>query len=343
MTKCEGEPGARRVWRRADRSIQAKVTEVTSIGQTGLEVFPLCLGGNVFGWTADRDESFAVLDAYFEAGGNFIDTADSYSQWLPSHVGGESERLIGEWLRSRGVRDRMIIATKVGQLDGFRGLAPGNIKRAAEGSLERLGVDHIDLYYAHVPDPGVPIERSLAAFDELIRDGKVRAIAASNFNADQLGESLAASSLEGLARFEALQPQYNLIDRQEYEGPLRELCRREQISCIPFYGLASGFLTGKYRPGGPQVDSRRTGRASAYLEDPRAIPILDALDEVASAHDSTPAAVALAWLLAQPTVAAPIASARTPEQVSALIEGTRLQLGEADLSLLDRASQPNEL
>lgn len=312
----------------------------SAIGQSGIEVFPLCLGGNVFGWTADRDQSFAVLDAYLEAGGNFIDTADSYSQWLPELKGGESERIIGEWLESRGVRDEMVIATKVGQLSGFKGLAPENVKRAAEASLERLGVDRIDLYYAHVPDPTTPIERSLAAFDDLVRDGKVREVAASNFTADQLAESLAASSLDELVRFAASQPEYNLINRDEYEGPLQELCLREQIPCIPYYALASGFLTGKYRPGGPQVDSRRTGRATAYLEDPRALPILAALDQVAEANDSTPTAVSIAWLLAQPTVAAPVASARTPEQVATLIEGTRLRLGEADLAVLDRASRP---
>lgn len=312
---------------------------MTAISRIKPDLFRLCLGGNVFGWTADRDESFAVLDAYLEAGGNFIDTADSYSQWLPSHHGGESERIIGEWLRSRGVRDRIMIATKVGQLAGYKGLAPKTIKQALEGSLQRLGVDYVDLYYAHVPDPRTPIEQSLATFDDLIGEGKVRAIGASNFSADQLAESLAASNLEGYARFVAIQPEYNLIDRDGYEGPLQELCQREQIACFPYYSLASGFLTGKYRPGGPEVDSRRTGRAMAYLEDPRALPILGALDEVAAAQNSTPAAVSIAWLLAQPTVVAPIASARTTEQLAELIEGTRLRLSEAELALLDRASR----
>lgn len=313
---------------------------VTALGQIGLDLFPLCLGGNVFGWTADREQSFAVLDAYFEAGGNFIDTADSYSQWLPGHRGGESERIIGEWLKSRGVRDQMVVATKVGQLAGLQGLAPATIKAAAEESLTRLGVEKIDLYYAHVPDPGTPIEQSLAAFAELIDEGKVGVIAASNFNAPQLAESFAASDLDDLPRFSAIQPEYNLLDRAGYEGDLRDLCAREQIACFPYYALASGFLTGKYRPGGPAVDSRRTGRASAYLEDPRAIPVLDALDEVASVHRASPTAVAIAWLLAQPTVAAPIASARTPEQVGQLIEGTKLRLSETELASLNRASQP---
>jgi aryl-alcohol dehydrogenase-like predicted oxidoreductase len=305
----------------------------------GLELFPLCLGGNVFGWTADREQSFAVLDAYFEAGGNFIDTADSYSQWLPGHRGGESEIILGEWIASRGVRDQVVIATKVGQLDGFKGLGPDNIERALDGSLARLGVDYVDLYYAHVPDSETPIVQSLQAFDEVVRKGKVGAIAASNFEAKELAEALVASNLEGLTRFVALQPQYNLIDRETYEGPLQELCLREQVACFPYYALASGFLTGKYRPGGPQVDSRRTGRASAYLEDSRAVSILAALDEVAETHDTVPASVAIAWLLAQPTVEAPIASARTPEQLRPLIAGTQMRLSQSDLDLLDSASR----
>lgn len=311
---------------------------VTTLGDTGLDPFPLCLGGNVFGWTADREQSFAVLDAYLEAGGNFIDTADSYSQWLPGHDGGESERTIGEWIESRGVRDQVILATKVGQLADLQGLAPETVKQAAEGSLRRLGVEKIDLYYAHVPDPDTPIERSLAAFAELIAEGKVGAIAASNFNAPQLAESFAASDLDDLPRFIAIQPEYNLLDRSGYEGELRDLCARERIACFPYYALASGFLTGKYRPGAPTVDSRRTGRASAYLEDPRAIPVLDALDEVAEAHGSSPTAVAIAWLLAQPTVRAPIASARTPDQLEQLIEGTRLKLEPEQLARLNNVS-----
>lgn len=293
----------------------------------------------MFGWTADREQSFAVLDAYFEAGGNFIDTADSYSQWLPGHRGGESEIILGEWIASRGVRDQVVIATKVGQLDGFKGLGPDNIERALDGSLARLGVDYVDLYYAHVPDSETPIEQSLQAFDEVVRKGKVGAIAASNFEAKELAEALVASNLEGLTRFVALQPQYNLIDRETYEGPLQELCLREQVACFPYYALASGFLTGKYRPGGPQVDSRRTGRASAYLEDSRAVSILAALDEVAETHDTVPASVAIAWLLAQPTVEAPIASARTPEQLRPLIAGTQMRLSQSDLDLLDSASR----
>jgi aryl-alcohol dehydrogenase-like predicted oxidoreductase len=291
------------------------------------DVFELCLGGNVFGWTADRDESFAVLDAYRAAGGNFVDTAELYA-------GGASETIIGEWMASRGNRDEIVVATKVG-FD--RDLAPDRIRASAEGSLRRLQTDRIDLYYAHNDDPDTPLEDVLGAFDGLVREGRVRAIGASNFSAPRLAEALAVSRRDGLARYTALQPHYNLMERSEYEGELEELCRRERIACLPYFALAKGFLTGKYRPGGAAVESARAERASEYL-DARGERVLAALDEIAAAHGTSVAAVALAWLRAQPTVAAPIASARTPEQLADLLPSVTLELDAGELRRLDDAS-----
>jgi aryl-alcohol dehydrogenase (NADP+) len=308
------------------------------IGSTNLSVYPLCLGGNIFGWTIDERESFAVLDAYAAAGGNFLDTADSYSSWAPGNQGGESETIIGRWMASRGNRDSMAVATKVGQQPGREGLAPATIRAAAEESLARLGSDRIDLYYAHLDDEATPLEDSLAAFGELIAEGKVRAIGASNFTAPRLAESLAVAREHGLPEYVAVQPHYNLVHREEYEGPLADLCVREGISCAPYSGLASGFLTGKYRPGGPEVASPRAGSASTYLDD-RGIAVLAALDEVAANHGATVAAVALAWLLAQPAVVAPIASARTPDQLADLLPVADLELSADELERLADASE----
>jgi aryl-alcohol dehydrogenase-like predicted oxidoreductase len=307
------------------------------IGRSDLDVFPLCLGGNVFGWTADEPASFAVLDAYAAAGGNFVDTADAYSAWAPGHAGGESESILGRWMAERGNRDRMVIATKVGSWEQAKGLGADAIRRGAEGSLQRLQTDRIDLYYAHRDDPGTPVEETLAAFDALVREGKVRHIAASNFSAPRLAEALAVSDREGLARYVALQPEYNLLERDGYEGELADLVAREGLSCVPYYGLASGFLTGKYRPGG-DVDSPRAGGAGRYLDE-RGLRVLDALDAVAEAHAVPVAAVALAWLAAQPTVAAPIASARTVEQLADLLAMAELTLGAEELARLDQASR----
>ena len=233
------------------------------LGSTDLQVFPLCLGGNVFGWTADEAESFAVLDAYAAAGGNFIDTADTYSSWIEGHVGGESETIIGRWMRSRGNASRMIVATKVGYLPTLKGLAPATIHAAVDGSLERLGTDCIDLYYAHVDDPDTSLADTLRAFDEVVRAGKVRYIAASNYSAARLAEALAISKREGLASYVALQPNYNLVHRADYEGALRDVCVPEDLACVPYFALASGFLTGKYRPGAT-VDSARADIVSKY-------------------------------------------------------------------------------
>ncbi|MCW2879594.1 MAG: aldo/keto reductase [Sphaerisporangium sp.] len=307
------------------------------IDKSDLTVFPLCLGGNVFGWTADRDASFAVLDAYHEAGGNFVDTADSYSAWIPGNRGGESETIIGEWMAERGNRDSMVVGTKVGQQPGAKGLSAANIRTSAEGSLRRLGTDRIDLYYAHSDDRDTPLEETLTAFDDLVREGKVRHIGASNYDADRLKEALAVSEHLGLARYVALQQHYNLVERDKYEGRLEEVVARHGLSSVPYFALAKGFLTGKYRPG-VSVDSPRAGGAAPYLQTERGRQVLEALDKVATAHGAEPATVALAWLLTRPTVAAPIASARTPEQVPALVAAADLVLAPEEVRLLDEAS-----
>ena len=313
------------------------VSTVRTLGGTSLEVHPLCLGGNVFGWTADQEQSFAVLDAYAAAGGNFVDTADGYSAWAPGNSGGESETIIGNWMAARGNRDQIVVATKVGRLPTKQGLRAHTIREAAEDSLERLQTDRIDLYYAHGDDdPDIPLAETLGAFDELVRAGKVRYIAASNYEVPRLAEALEVSEREGFASYEALQPHYNLVER-DYERELMPLCREKGLPCLPYFALARGFLTGKYRPGGPEVDSPRAEDAVGYL-DGRGAAVLGALDGIAAAHKTTVAAVSLAWLLAQPTVAAPIASARTPEQLADLLPVAGLELTPAELAQLDAAS-----
>ncbi|MFF4357042.1 aldo/keto reductase [Streptomyces sp. NPDC001604] len=307
------------------------------LGSSGLEVFPLSLGGNVFGWTADEATSFAVLDAYAAAGGNFVDTADSYSAWVDGNQGGESEAIIGKWVRSRGNRDDVVIATKVSQHPDFQGLSAANIKAAAEASLRRLDTDHIDLYYTHFDKPEVPVEEIIGALDELVKAGKVRHIAASNISPDRLRASLEFSDREGLAKYVALQPHYNLVSRDTYEGELQDLAGRYGLAAVPYFSLASGFLTGKYRPG-TTVDSPRAGGAAKHLESERGQRVLTALDAIAQAHDAQVATVALAWLAAQPTVAAPIASARTVEQLPALLAVGELTLTEAEVARLTEAS-----
>jgi aryl-alcohol dehydrogenase-like predicted oxidoreductase len=309
---------------------------VGRIPNTNLDVFPLCLGGNVFGWTANERQSVGVLDAYAAAGGNFIDTADTYSAWVPGHAGGESETIIGRWMAARGSRNRMVIATKVGMKPGLKGLSPATIRTAAEDSLERLAIERIDVYYAHADDPDTPLAESLRAFDALVKEGKVRYIAASNYTAPRLAEALAISRREGLARYIALQPHYNLVHRSEYEGGLRDLCAREELACFPYYALAKGFLTGKYRPGA-QVDSPRAAGARAYLDE-RGLRVLAALDDIAAAHNTTVAAVSLAWLIAQPTVAAAIASARSVEQLTELLPAVWITLSSEELERLDAGS-----
>ncbi len=306
------------------------------LGGSALEVFPLCLGGNVFGWTADEQASFAVLDRYLEAGGNFIDTADRYSVFVPGNQGGESETIIGRWLKSRGNREQLVIATKVGMMPGLEDLSPATIETAVEASLRRLQTDYIDLYYAHQDDPETPQEETLAAFGRLVEAGKVRQIAASNFTPERVGSALAVAAREGLPRFVAVQPQYSLVERAEYEGELARVCVEHDVSCVPFWALARGFLTGKYRPG-VEVESARAADAMTYLDE-RGLRVLAALDRVAAAHETSVAAVALAWVAAQPGVTAPVASARTTEQLAAALPVAELRLSAAELELLGSSS-----
>jgi aryl-alcohol dehydrogenase-like predicted oxidoreductase len=308
------------------------------IGNSELTVHPLSLGGNVFGWTADEATSFAVLDAFAAGGGDFIDTADVYSAWIDGNSGGESETVIGHWLARRGRRDDVVIATKVGGHPDFKGLKAETIKNAAEASLRRLGTDHIDLYYSHFDDPDTPVEEIVTALDALVKEGKVRALGASNISPERLAASLDFAEREGLTRYEILQPHYNLVEREHYEGPLADLVAARGLSAAPYFGLAAGFLTGKYRPGGAPVGSAREGKAAAYLAQERGPRVLAALDEVASAHGAEVASVALAWLRAQPTVVAPIASARTPEQLPALLASATLDLTGAEVAALSAAA-----
>lgn len=305
---------------------------MAKIGSSDLDVSRLCLGANVFGWTADRDTSFAVLDAYVAAGGNFLDTSDSYMWRAPGNSGGESETIIGEWMAARGNRDDIVLATKVGSLPTRRGLSASNIAAAVEDSLRRLRTDHIDLYYAHKDDHDTAQEETLGAFDALVRAGTVRALGASNFSADRLRSALAISARDGLASYVALQPHYNLLERAEFETSLAPVLAAEGLACLPYFGLAKGFLTGKYRPG-TQVDSVRAEGALAYLDD-RGTGVLAMLDEISAGHGVPVPAVALAWLAAQPTVTAPIASARTPEQLAALLPVLDLELTADEVRLL---------
>ena len=309
------------------------------LGRSDLMVSPLCLGGNVFGWTADEAMSFRLLDAYVDAGLNFIDTADVYSTWAPGNSGGESETIIGKWLKARGNRDRIVIATKVGSemAPDRKGLSKSYIRSAVEDSLRRLQTDVIDLYQSHRDDTDTPQQETLEAYAELIREGKVRAIGSSNFTAARMREALAISAEYGLPRYESLQPKYNLYDRSEYEAELEPLCRKEEIGVIPYYGLASGFLTGKYRSEADFGKSVRGGRMAAYLNE-RGKRILSALDDVAARKDSTPALVALAWLMARPGLTAPIASATNVEQLQDIAKATKLRLDEAEITELDKAS-----
>jgi len=288
-----------------------------ALGKTDLQVHPLCLGGNVFGWSANSTQSHEVLTAYELAGGNFIDTADMYSEWHTGNVGGESEAIIGDWMRARGNRSEMVIATKVAKLSTRRGLSAANIATAAEDSLRRLGTDYIDIYYAHHDDESVPLEESLTAFNELVKAGKVRYLAASNYTATRLEEALKISRDLGMSEYLLLQPNYNAIVRDEYEGDLMATAVKENIPVLPYFSLAAGFLTGKYQPG-VEVDSVRAGDMPDYKNE-RGWSILNALTEIAQQENTSIAGVALGWLRAQPGVATPIASARTPEQLAQIL------------------------
>ena len=309
-------------------------TAYRSIPGTELEVFPLSLGGNVFGWTADEAASFEVLDAYVAGGGNFIDTADVYSAWVEGHRGGESEEVLGRWIARRGRRDDLVLATKVG---AGSSLSRGDIRRGIEGSLQRLGVDHIDLYYAHKDDADTPLEETVAAFAELVADGKVRAVAASNYSAARLAEALKIADETSVPRFVALQQHYNLVHRKDFEGDVRDVVVREGLVTAPCSSLASGFLTGKYRTGAGDSDSVRAGGAVKYLDD-RGRRVLAALDQVAAEQSASVTSVSLAWLAAQPTVVAPIASASRVSQVADLLAGAELTLTDAQLALLTDVS-----
>jgi len=308
------------------------------LGRSPLTIAPLAFGGNVFGWSVDEATSFALLDAFVDAGFNLIDTADVYSAWVPGNRGGESETIIGKWLKRSGKRDQVLIATKVGKWVEQPGLSPVNIEQAVEGSLRRLQTDHIDLYQAHADDASVPLAETLGAFARLIEQGKVRAIGASNYGADRFADALAIADEHGLPRYESLQPEYNLADRAGYEAALEPLVRREQVGVICYYALASGFLTGKYRSAADLAKSAaRGGSVKKYL-DARGMKILAALDAVADAHAARPVQVALAWLMARPGITAPIASATSVAQLEELIGAAQLELSADEIATLDRAS-----
>lgn len=314
-----------------------------SLGRSGLQVSPLAFGGNVFGWTVDEATSFSLLDAWVDAGFNFIDTADVYSRWVPGHAGGESETILGKWFKRSGKRDQVVLATKVGKDMGAdrKGLAPAYIRRAVEDSLRRLQTDCIDLYQSHDDDADTPLADTLAAYGELIREGKVRAIGASNYSAPRLAHALEVSRLQGLPRYESLQPLYNLYDRAVYEDALEPLCVAQGVGVINFYALASGFLTGKYRSSADLAKSARGQGAAKYLN-ARGLRILDALDAVAARYGATPARVALAWQLARPSLTAPIVSATSLAQLAELVAATQLTLDAAAIERLNHASRPQE-
>lgn len=310
------------------------------LGRSGLEIAPLVFGGNVFGWTIDERTSFSLLDAFVDAGLNAIDTADVYSRWKPGNQGGESETIIGNWLRANpGKRERVLVLTKVGSDmgQGHKDLSPGWIEKAVEDSLRRLNTDVIDLYQSHWPDPSTPQEGTLRAYEKLLRAGKIRAIGTSNYDAALLEESLKVSAEKGMPRYESLQPGYNLYDRSGFDGPLRDLVMREGIGVITYYSLASGFLSGKYRSKEDLAKSQRGQGVAKYLDE-RGMRILGALDDVSARLDAKPAEVALAWVIAREGVTAPIASATSPDQLASLVRAVHLALSPEDIAALDAAS-----
>lgn len=310
---------------------------MTRIGQSDLDIHPLSLGGNVFGWTADRDTSFAILDAFVAGGGDFVDTADAYSAWVPGNSGGESETIIGEWLASRRP-EGVVVATKVSQHPQFKGLAADNVRAAAEASVGRLGVDAIDLYYAHYDDQSVPLAETVAAFGALVADGLVRHVALSNFSADRIREWIGLADEQGVARPVAIQPHYNLVHRNDVEEHIVPVAQEFGLSLVPYYALASGFLTGKYRSTDAVGQASPRAQGAAKYATPQGLAIVDALERIGAAHGVSIAATALAWLRAQPTVAAPIASASRVEQVGDLLDGARVVLDAAEVAELTRVS-----
>ena len=314
--------------------------EKRKLGSSGLEIAPLAFGGNVFGWTADEATSFALLDAFVAGGFNFIDTADVYSRWHPGNSVGESETIIGKWLKSRGGRDRVVIGTKVGieMGPGQKGLSSAYVTREVEASLRRLQTDHIDLYMSHRDDPETPLVETLETFAGLIKAGKVRAIGASNYTAERLKEALDTSARHGLPRYESLQPMYSIAERGEFEGYLETLCQRENIGVICYYSLASGFLTGKYRSKADTADRARGSRVEKYLNE-HGSRILGALDEVAARYGAKPSQVALAWLIARPSVTAPIASATSLGQLQEIMKAPEVKLDKDAIERIDAASR----
>lgn len=309
------------------------------LGRTDLEIAPLVFGGNVFGWTADEKTSFDLLDRFADAGFNTIDTADVYSRWVPGNSGGESEAIIGKWMKSRGNRDKVVVVTKVGSDmgQGKVDLSAGYVARAVEASLKRLQTDVIDLYLSHWPDESTPYEETLGAYQKLISEGKVRHVGASNLDAIQLAAALKVSKDKGLPRYDVLEPEYNLYDRSSYDGALRDLCMAEDIGVITYFSLASGFLSGKYRSEADLAKSARGEGVKKYL-DARGLRILAALDAVSVRHAAKPAEVALAWIIARPGVTAPIASATSLPQIDSLVRSVELKLDAADIAELDKAS-----
>jgi aryl-alcohol dehydrogenase-like predicted oxidoreductase len=309
------------------------------LGNSGLEISPLVFGGNVFGWTADEPATFKLLDAFLAAGFNSIDTADTYSRWAPGHSGGESETILGKWIRQRGNREKVIVATKVGSEmgPGRKGLSKSHILREAEESLRRLQTDYIDLYQSHIDDAGTPLEETLRAYAELIQQGKVRAIGASNYKADRLAAALEISKKAGLPSYASLQPNYSLCERVDYEAALEPLCQKEGLGVINYFPLAAGFLSGKYRLEADVANSARAGTVKKYLNE-RGFRILAALDEVAKKYNATPARVSLAWLLARPSITAPIVSATNLDQLNDVIASVELNLDHSSIEILNAAS-----
>ncbi|SAL25686.1 aldo/keto reductase [Caballeronia peredens] len=311
--------------------------QTRSIGTSDIKVAPLVFGGNVFGWTADERTSFSVLDAFVDHGLDFIDTADVYSAWVDGHRGGESETIIGKWFRESGKRHRVVLATKVGKLSTRAGLSAANITAAVDDSLRRLKTDYIDVYFSHFDDDKTPLDETLSAYQALIKAGKVRVIGASNYTGERLEEALQTAKESGLPAYQILQPEYNLYDREAYETGLEPVAQKHEIAVVPYYALASGFLSGKYRSKEDTLRKARGSRVEKYL-DARGLGILDALDEVAKRNDTTPATIAIAWLIARPSVTAPIASATSVAQLESLAAATRLQLADEDVKHLDEAS-----
>ncbi len=318
--------------------------KLRELGNSGIKIAPLALGGNVFGWTADETTSFKILDAFINTGFSLVDTADMYSRWVPGHVGGESEKIIGNWIKRSGKREQIVIATKVGKPmgDGKQGLSRAYIQSAIEDSLRRLQTDYIDLYQAHEDDPRTPLDEALEAFTRLVEEGKVRAIGASNYTGPRLAQAVEVSRSKGLASYQSLQPEYNLYQRADYEQNLEPVCLKYGIGVISYFSLASGFLTGKYRSEADLGQSARGQGVKKFLT-PRGLRILKALDELANQYSSTPARVSLAWLIARPSVTAPIASATNLQQLEDLLESTQLRLSEEAIAMLNQASAENSV